>query len=142
MIFFNCSFLSIDFCFHISFSGASVQKSRQSRFRVIIQKPANGGLDCPEVLSEEKDCVSPAPSTVCPVYRYTTPPPPPTPTPGSLSAQCCGCGRHFYLYDAKTSNIYAGPQPQWLKERSQQIHRHRPAGLLLIVPIRKIPDWL
>ncbi|XP_017564196.1 thrombospondin type-1 domain-containing protein 7A isoform X2 [Pygocentrus nattereri] len=51
---------------------ASGQKSKQSRFRVIIQKPANGGLDCPEVLYEEKDCVSPRPDSACLVYRWKT----------------------------------------------------------------------
>ncbi|XP_063042222.1 thrombospondin type-1 domain-containing protein 7A [Engraulis encrasicolus] len=45
------------------------QKFKQSRKRIIIQLPANGGQDCPEVLTQEKDCE--APST-CPGYRWKT----------------------------------------------------------------------
>ncbi|KAG9283723.1 thrombospondin type-1 domain-containing protein 7A-like [Astyanax mexicanus] len=53
-------------------SGTVGQKNKQSRFRVIIQKPANGGLDCPETLYEEKDCASPPPNPACPVFRWKT----------------------------------------------------------------------
>ncbi|KAG9345215.1 hypothetical protein JZ751_009760 [Albula glossodonta] len=40
-------------------TGGNVKK-KQSRNRIIIQLPANGGQDCPEVLYEEKDCESPS----------------------------------------------------------------------------------
>ncbi|KAK6491401.1 thrombospondin type-1 domain-containing protein 7A-like [Huso huso] len=42
---------------------------KQSRNRVIIQLPANGGQDCPEVLYEEKECET---SSVCPGFRWKT----------------------------------------------------------------------
>ncbi|XP_041102190.1 thrombospondin type-1 domain-containing protein 7A-like isoform X2 [Polyodon spathula] len=42
---------------------------KQSRNRVIIQLPANGGQDCPEVLYEEKKCET---SSVCPDFRWKT----------------------------------------------------------------------
>ncbi|XP_042563094.1 thrombospondin type-1 domain-containing protein 7A-like, partial [Clupea harengus] len=45
-------------------------KRKQSRKRIIIQLPANGGLDCPEVLTQERDCE--APSSTCPGYRWKT----------------------------------------------------------------------
>lgn len=51
--------------------GISGQKYNQTRFRVIVQKPANGGTDCPEVLYEERECEVPRPASVCPGYRYT-----------------------------------------------------------------------
>ena len=41
-------------------------KRRQSRKRLIIQLPSNGGQDCPEVLEEERDCEVPK---VCPGFR-------------------------------------------------------------------------
>ncbi|MGH0183025.1 UNVERIFIED_CONTAM: hypothetical protein FKN15_010865 [Acipenser sinensis] len=41
---------------------------KQSRNRVIIQLPANGGQDCPEVLYEEKKCET----SVCPGFRWKT----------------------------------------------------------------------
>uniref|UniRef100_A0AAY4ELB3 Thrombospondin type-1 domain-containing protein 7A n=1 Tax=Denticeps clupeoides TaxID=299321 RepID=A0AAY4ELB3_9TELE len=44
-------------------------KRKQSRKRIIIQFPANGGQDCPEVLSQERDCDAPS---VCPGYRWKT----------------------------------------------------------------------
>ena len=50
-------------------SAGNIQKKKQSRKRVILQLPANGGQDCPEVLEEEKDCEAPK---VCPGYRYST----------------------------------------------------------------------
>ncbi|XP_073780615.1 thrombospondin, type I, domain containing 7Ab isoform X3 [Danio rerio] len=50
-------------------SGANGQKNKQSRYRVIIQRPANGGQECPDTLYEEKDCAAPS---VCPGYRWKT----------------------------------------------------------------------
>ncbi|KAJ8288081.1 hypothetical protein COCON_G00007400 [Conger conger] len=49
-------------------TGGNVKK-KQSRNRVIIQLPANGGQDCPELLHEEKECESPS---VCQGYRWRT----------------------------------------------------------------------
>ncbi|XP_056331057.1 thrombospondin type-1 domain-containing protein 7A [Danio aesculapii] len=49
-------------------SGANGQ-NKQSHYRVIIQRPANGGQECPDTLYEEKDCAAPA---VCPGYRWKT----------------------------------------------------------------------
>lgn len=40
---------------------------KQSRNRIIIQWPTNGGQDCPEVLYEERTCDAPP---VCQEYRY------------------------------------------------------------------------
>uniref|UniRef100_A0A3B5LNX1 Thrombospondin type-1 domain-containing protein 7A n=1 Tax=Xiphophorus couchianus TaxID=32473 RepID=A0A3B5LNX1_9TELE len=42
-------------------------KRKQSRRRLVIQMPSNGGQDCPLVLEEEKDCEVPK---VCPGFRY------------------------------------------------------------------------
>uniref|UniRef100_A0A668VAL5 Thrombospondin type-1 domain-containing protein 7A n=1 Tax=Oreochromis aureus TaxID=47969 RepID=A0A668VAL5_OREAU len=42
-------------------------KKKQYRKRLIIQLPANGGQDCPEVLTQERDCETPS---VCEGYRY------------------------------------------------------------------------
>ncbi|XP_030638046.1 thrombospondin, type I, domain containing 7Ab [Chanos chanos] len=50
-------------------TGANAQRRKQSRFRVIIQLPANGGQECPAVLYEEKDCEAPM---ICPGYRWKT----------------------------------------------------------------------
>uniref|UniRef100_A0A4W4HJ75 Thrombospondin type-1 domain-containing protein 7A n=1 Tax=Electrophorus electricus TaxID=8005 RepID=A0A4W4HJ75_ELEEL len=44
-------------------------KKKQSRKRIIIQLPANGGQDCPEVRYQEKECEAPS---VCPGYRWKT----------------------------------------------------------------------
>uniref|UniRef100_A0A8C7Q3G5 Thrombospondin type-1 domain-containing protein 7A n=1 Tax=Oncorhynchus mykiss TaxID=8022 RepID=A0A8C7Q3G5_ONCMY len=44
-------------------------KRKQNRKRIIIQLPANGGQDCPEVLTQERDCESPS---VCLGYRWKT----------------------------------------------------------------------
>ncbi|XP_077362253.1 thrombospondin type-1 domain-containing protein 7A-like [Festucalex cinctus] len=44
-------------------------KKKQYRKRIIIQLPANGGQECPEVLTQERE--SDAPS-VCPGYRWKT----------------------------------------------------------------------
>ncbi|XP_067860093.1 thrombospondin type-1 domain-containing protein 7A-like isoform X1 [Heptranchias perlo] len=43
--------------------------AKQSRHRVIIQFPSNGGRDCPDTLFEEKDCETPH---VCSNYRWKT----------------------------------------------------------------------
>nr|XP_055040560.1 thrombospondin type-1 domain-containing protein 7B isoform X1 [Misgurnus anguillicaudatus]XP_055040561.1 thrombospondin type-1 domain-containing protein 7B isoform X1 [Misgurnus anguillicaudatus]XP_055040562.1 thrombospondin type-1 domain-containing protein 7B isoform X1 [Misgurnus anguillicaudatus]XP_055040563.1 thrombospondin type-1 domain-containing protein 7B isoform X1 [Misgurnus anguillicaudatus] len=43
--------------------------STQSRHRIIIQKPANGGQECPDTLYEEREC---EPPPLCPVYRWQT----------------------------------------------------------------------
>ncbi|KAF4070108.1 hypothetical protein AMELA_G00298470, partial [Ameiurus melas] len=53
-------------------AGLSDQKYNQSRFRVIVQKPANGGVDCPELLYEQRECEIPRPASVCPGYRWKT----------------------------------------------------------------------
>ncbi|KTG31262.1 hypothetical protein cypCar_00027781 [Cyprinus carpio] len=50
-------------------AGVNGQKNKQFRYRVIIQMPANGGQECPDVLYEEKDCATPS---VCPGYRWKT----------------------------------------------------------------------
>uniref|UniRef100_A0A8C8IFT5 Thrombospondin type-1 domain-containing protein 7A n=1 Tax=Oncorhynchus tshawytscha TaxID=74940 RepID=A0A8C8IFT5_ONCTS len=44
-------------------------KRKQNRKRIIIQLPANGGQDCPEVLTQERDCEAPS---VCLGYRWKT----------------------------------------------------------------------
>ncbi|XP_066531411.1 thrombospondin type-1 domain-containing protein 7A [Hoplias malabaricus] len=49
-------------------TGGSAKK-KQSRKRIIIQLPANGGQDCPEVLFQEKECEAPS---VCPGFRWKT----------------------------------------------------------------------
>ncbi|XP_026533553.1 thrombospondin type-1 domain-containing protein 7A isoform X1 [Notechis scutatus] len=49
--------------------GSVVIVTKQSRHRVILQLPANGGRDCPETLYEEKDC---DPPPVCMFYRWKT----------------------------------------------------------------------
>ncbi|XP_072253400.1 thrombospondin type-1 domain-containing protein 7B [Leuresthes tenuis] len=43
--------------------------STQSRYRTIIQRPANGGQECPDTLYEERECES---HCVCPEYRWRT----------------------------------------------------------------------
>ncbi|KAG8139036.1 hypothetical protein E2320_001838, partial [Naja naja] len=50
-------------------NGSVVIVTKQSRHRVILQLPANGGHDCPETLYEEKDC---DPPPVCIFYRWKT----------------------------------------------------------------------
>uniref|UniRef100_A0A8B9KFJ0 Thrombospondin type-1 domain-containing protein 7A n=1 Tax=Astyanax mexicanus TaxID=7994 RepID=A0A8B9KFJ0_ASTMX len=50
-------------------SSCGVTKKKQSRKRIIIQLPANGGQDCPEVLFQEKECEAPS---VCTGYRWKT----------------------------------------------------------------------
>ncbi|CAB1350872.1 unnamed protein product, partial [Coregonus sp. 'balchen'] len=44
-------------------------KRKQNRKRIIIQLSANGGQDCPEVLTQERDCEAPS---VCLGYRWKT----------------------------------------------------------------------
>uniref|UniRef100_A0A8C9T5G6 Thrombospondin type-1 domain-containing protein 7A n=1 Tax=Scleropages formosus TaxID=113540 RepID=A0A8C9T5G6_SCLFO len=44
-------------------------KRKQFRKRIILQLPANGGQDCPEVLYQERECEAPS---VCPGYRWKT----------------------------------------------------------------------
>ncbi|XP_027141893.1 thrombospondin, type I, domain containing 7Ab isoform X6 [Larimichthys crocea] len=44
-------------------------KRKQSRKRLIIQLPSNGGQDCPEVLEEDRDCEVPK---SCPGFRWKT----------------------------------------------------------------------
>lgn len=51
-------------------TAGNVAKRKQSRKRLVIQLPSNGGQECPDVLEEEKDCELP---TVCPGYRYNLP---------------------------------------------------------------------
>uniref|UniRef100_A0A665WCK4 Thrombospondin type-1 domain-containing protein 7A n=1 Tax=Echeneis naucrates TaxID=173247 RepID=A0A665WCK4_ECHNA len=42
-------------------------KKKQYRKRIVIQLPANGGQDCPEVLTQERECDAPS---VCQGYRW------------------------------------------------------------------------
>uniref|UniRef100_A0A8C6SEP0 Thrombospondin type-1 domain-containing protein 7A n=1 Tax=Neogobius melanostomus TaxID=47308 RepID=A0A8C6SEP0_9GOBI len=44
-------------------------KRKQHRKRIVIQYPANGGQDCPELLSQERECDAPS---VCQGYRWKT----------------------------------------------------------------------
>ncbi|XP_034549450.1 thrombospondin type-1 domain-containing protein 7B [Notolabrus celidotus] len=39
----------------------------QSRYRIIVQRSANGGQECPDTLYEERECAS---LPACPVYRW------------------------------------------------------------------------
>ncbi|XP_046895248.1 thrombospondin type-1 domain-containing protein 7A [Hypomesus transpacificus] len=48
-------------------AAGNIVKRKQYRYRLIIQIPANGGQDCPDVLKEDRDC--PAPK-VCPGFRW------------------------------------------------------------------------
>ncbi|KAJ8267352.1 hypothetical protein COCON_G00125240, partial [Conger conger] len=48
---------------------SSSRKNKQSRKRIIIQPPANGGQDCPEVLSQERECEA---VSVCVGFRWKT----------------------------------------------------------------------
>ncbi|TSK20124.1 Thrombospondin type-1 domain-containing protein 7A [Bagarius yarrelli] len=53
-------------------SGFAAQNN-QSRFRLITQKPTNGGVECPETLYEERECeIQPGPASLCPGYRWKT----------------------------------------------------------------------
>uniref|UniRef100_A0A6J0SKF4 Thrombospondin type-1 domain-containing protein 7B n=1 Tax=Pogona vitticeps TaxID=103695 RepID=A0A6J0SKF4_9SAUR len=40
---------------------------KQSRYRIIIQEPVNGGQECPDTLFEERECED---IPLCPVYRW------------------------------------------------------------------------
>lgn len=64
-------------------SAGNAVKKKQSRKRLIIQQPSNGGQECPELLEEEKDCEVPK---VCPGFRYN-------------------CGDATFLYSMDTSMI-------------------------------------
>ncbi|CAL8297260.1 unnamed protein product [Lota lota] len=44
-------------------------KQQQGRRRLVVQLPANGGQDCPELLSQERECEGPS---VCQGYRWKT----------------------------------------------------------------------
>ncbi|XP_055083740.1 thrombospondin type-1 domain-containing protein 7A [Periophthalmus magnuspinnatus] len=46
-----------------------VVSSTQSRRRLVLQQPSNGGLECPEVLEEQREC---EPPKTCPGYRWKT----------------------------------------------------------------------
>ncbi|KAG7464148.1 hypothetical protein MATL_G00184190 [Megalops atlanticus] len=46
---------------------ANATAATQSRYRIIIQRPANGGQECPDTLYEERECES---LPVCPAYRW------------------------------------------------------------------------
>lgn len=61
-------FLTTFPCGHSLFvcSAGNAVKRTQSRKRLIIQLPSNGGQECPEVLEEERDCEV---LDVCPGFR-------------------------------------------------------------------------
>ncbi|KAM6967936.1 thrombospondin type-1 domain-containing protein 7A-like [Aplochiton taeniatus] len=50
-------------------AAGNIVKKKQTRNRLVIQPPSNGGQDCPEVLEEERDCEL---TKVCPGYRWKT----------------------------------------------------------------------
>lgn len=50
----------------LSLSPGAKTKKKQHRKRIIIQLPANGGQDCPEVLTQERECEA---QSVCNGYR-------------------------------------------------------------------------
>uniref|UniRef100_A0A1A7X5A7 Thrombospondin type-1 domain-containing protein 7A n=2 Tax=Iconisemion striatum TaxID=60296 RepID=A0A1A7X5A7_9TELE len=50
-------------------SAGDAVKKKQSRKRLVIQMPSNGGQECPQVLEEEKDCEIPK---ICPGFRWKT----------------------------------------------------------------------
>uniref|UniRef100_A0A8C9SRK1 Thrombospondin type-1 domain-containing protein 7A n=1 Tax=Scleropages formosus TaxID=113540 RepID=A0A8C9SRK1_SCLFO len=47
----------------------SVSAATQSRYRIIVQRPAYGGQECPNTLFEERECES---LPICPSYRWKT----------------------------------------------------------------------
>uniref|UniRef100_A0A3Q2QQS7 Thrombospondin type-1 domain-containing protein 7A n=1 Tax=Fundulus heteroclitus TaxID=8078 RepID=A0A3Q2QQS7_FUNHE len=55
--------------FFCVFSQGGKTKSKQYRKRMIIQVPANGGQDCPEILTQERECDA---LSVCHGYRWKT----------------------------------------------------------------------
>lgn len=65
MLSFKIIFTMIFFLYFLAYLGGAIKK-KQSRKRIIIQLPANGGQDCPEVLFQEKECDA---ASVCPGYR-------------------------------------------------------------------------
>ncbi|XP_076880732.1 thrombospondin type-1 domain-containing protein 7B [Brachyhypopomus gauderio] len=52
-----------------SCSPTNATTSMQSRHRIVIQRPANGGQECPATLFEEREC---NPRPLCPTYRWQT----------------------------------------------------------------------
>nr|XP_015213731.1 PREDICTED: thrombospondin type-1 domain-containing protein 7B isoform X1 [Lepisosteus oculatus]XP_015213732.1 PREDICTED: thrombospondin type-1 domain-containing protein 7B isoform X1 [Lepisosteus oculatus] len=46
---------------------ANATAPKQSRYRIVIQKSANGGQECPDTLHEEREC---EPLPLCPTYRW------------------------------------------------------------------------
>uniref|UniRef100_A0A8C6LSW7 Thrombospondin type-1 domain-containing protein 7A n=1 Tax=Nothobranchius furzeri TaxID=105023 RepID=A0A8C6LSW7_NOTFU len=50
-------------------SAGDAVKKKQSRKRLVIQMPSNGGQECPQLLEEEKDCEVPK---ICPGFRWKT----------------------------------------------------------------------
>ncbi|KAM9461440.1 thrombospondin type-1 domain-containing protein 7B [Clarias gariepinus] len=52
-----------------SCSPTNITISTQSRHRIIIQRPASGGQECPATLFEEREC---DPQPLCPIYRWQT----------------------------------------------------------------------
>ncbi|KAK2921481.1 thrombospondin type-1 domain-containing protein 7A [Channa argus] len=54
---------------HSTCRGGENTKKKQYRNRIVIQLPANGGQDCPEVLTQERECDSPP---ICQGYRWKT----------------------------------------------------------------------
>lgn len=65
LITFNSKYQQQKPAFLLFAGGVTVRK--QSRHRVIIQLPANGGRECPDSLFEERECET---SPVCHSYRY------------------------------------------------------------------------
>ncbi|KAK1789123.1 hypothetical protein P4O66_015074, partial [Electrophorus voltai] len=48
---------------------ANVTMPTQSRYRTVVQRPANGGQECPDTLFEERECEA---LPVCSIYRWRT----------------------------------------------------------------------
>uniref|UniRef100_A0A8C9U5U9 Thrombospondin type-1 domain-containing protein 7A n=1 Tax=Scleropages formosus TaxID=113540 RepID=A0A8C9U5U9_SCLFO len=46
-----------------------VKKKKRSYLKIIIQRPSDGGQECPDTLHEERECES---LPVCPTYRWKT----------------------------------------------------------------------
>ncbi|KAF3833452.1 hypothetical protein F7725_024656 [Dissostichus mawsoni] len=61
-----CVRVNVGQCFLCLCSGGNTKK-KQFRKRIVIQTPANGGQDCPEVLNQERECEAPS---VCQGYRW------------------------------------------------------------------------
>lgn len=45
---------------------ANATTPTQSRYRMVVQRAANGGQECPDTMFEEREC---EPLPVCPTYR-------------------------------------------------------------------------